>query len=97
MGQPGRPKRELVLSSEERETLERWARRHTSSQALAMRCRIVLACAQGGTNVEIARRLGLHDETVGKWRNRFIQQRLDGLGDEPRASPGPSPMRTWNG
>ena len=49
-----------------------------------MRCRIVLACAEGGSNVEIARRLGLYDDTVGKWRNRFIERRLDGLHDEPR-------------
>lgn len=84
MAKPGRPKRELVLTAEERDTLERWARRHTSSQALALRCRIVLACAEGGTNVEVATRLGIYDDTVGKWRNRFIDRRLDGLHDEPR-------------
>ena len=74
----GRAVREVELSPEERETLERWARRHTSAQALAMRCRIVLACAEGGNNVEIATRLRLQRETVRKWRNRFIEQRLDG-------------------
>ena len=79
-----RPKRELVLADEERETLERWARRHTTAQALAVRCRIVLACAEGGNNVEVAARLGIHDDTVGRWRNRFIDRRLDGLHDEPR-------------
>ena len=84
MARPGRPKRELVLTDEERETLERWARRRTTAQALALRCRIVLACAEGGTNVEIAARLGVYDDTVGKWRNRFIDRRLDGLHDEPR-------------
>jgi transposase len=84
MGKPGRPKRELVLSDEERETLERWARRPNSAQALALRCRIVLACAQGESNIEVARRLGIHDDTVGKWRRRFIARRLDGLHDEPR-------------
>ena len=84
MGERGRPKRELVLSDDERETLERWARRPNSAQALALRCRIVLACAEGGTNVEVARRLGIHDDTVGRWRRRFIDRRLDGLHDEPR-------------
>jgi transposase len=84
MAQPGRPKRELVLTGEERETLERWARRHTTAQSLALRCRIVLACADGGTNLEVAARLGVHDDTVGRWRNRFIDRRLDGLHDEPR-------------
>jgi transposase len=80
----GRAVRTLELSDDERETLERWARRHTSAQALAMRCRVVLACAEGGNNIEVAERLGLHRETVRKWRNRFIEQRLDGLHDEPR-------------
>ena len=84
MGQRGTPVREVVLAGDERETLERWARRHTSAQALAMRCRIVLACAEGGNNAEVATRLGLHRETVRKWRNRFIDHRLDGLHDEPR-------------
>jgi transposase len=84
MGVRGRPKRELVLSDDERETLERWARRPNSAQALALRCRIVLACAEGHSNIEVARRLGVHDDTVGKWRNRFIDRRLDGLHDEPR-------------
>ncbi len=74
----------VVLSVEERETLERWARRHTSSQALALRCRIVLGAAEGLANVDIAERLGCHGATVGKWRNRFAQRRLDGLADEPR-------------
>ncbi len=74
----------MVLTDDERETLERWARRRTSAQALALRCRIVLACAEGGTNIEIARRLGVHDDTVSKWRRRFVQRRLEGLSDEPR-------------
>jgi len=80
----GRPVRALELSGDERDTLERWARRHTSAQALALRCRIVLACAEGGNNTEVAERLDLHRETVRKWRNRFIERRLDGLHDEPR-------------
>jgi transposase len=80
----GRAVRELELSEDERETLERWARRHSTAQALAMRCRIVLACADGGHNGEVAERLGLSRDTVMKWRNRFIERRLDGLHDEPR-------------
>jgi len=84
MASAGRPKTALVLSDDERDTLERWSRRHTSAQALAMRCRIVLACCEGGTDVEVAERLGLHRDTVGKWRRRFMQRRLDGLHDEPR-------------
>ena len=74
----------LVLSDEERETLERWARRPKSAQALASRCRIVLACAEGGNNVEVGARLGVSRHTVGKWRNRFMAHRLDGLNDDPR-------------
>ena len=74
----------LVLSDEERETLERWARRPTSAQALASRCRIVLACAEGGSNIEVASRVGVSRHTVGRWRNRFLERRLEGLHDDPR-------------
>ncbi len=84
MGSRGRPRVPLVLSVEERETLERWARRPKSAQALALRCRIVLAAADGGTNQEIAARLACDRNTVGKWRARFVERRLDGLHDEPR-------------
>jgi transposase len=84
MGVRGRPKASLVLDDEERETLERWARRPNSAQALALRCRIVLACAEGATNREVARRLGVNQATVCKWRGRFVTRRLDGLSDEPR-------------
>src|SRR5437879_445945 len=75
---------EVVLDEEERETLERWARRPKSAQALALRCRIVLAAAEGGMNKDIAARLGCSATTVGKWRARFAEHRLDGLHDEPR-------------
>jgi transposase len=84
MGVRGRPKAPLVLSVEEREALERWARRPNSAQALALRCRIVLACADGATNKEVASRLGVNQATVCKWRARFVTRRLDGLADEPR-------------
>jgi len=76
--------RPIELSEEERATLERWARRPKSAQALAQRCRIVLTCAEGGHNTEVAERLGLHPKTVGKWRSRFLEHGLDGLHDEPR-------------
>jgi len=84
MAGKGRPMAELALSDEERETLERWARRPTSAQALAQRCRIVLACAEGLTNQQVAAREGVNQVTVGKWRSRFVKRRLDGLHDEPR-------------
>jgi transposase len=84
MGQRGRPKAELVLSEAERETLQRWARRRTSAQALALRSRVVLSCAAGMSNQEVAAAEGCHPVTVGKWRARFVARRLDGLSDDPR-------------
>jgi transposase len=75
---------EVVLSDEQRDVLERWARRPKSSQALALRCRIVLAAAEGLESVEIADRLGCHPSTVGRWRGRFARHGFDGLRDEPR-------------
>jgi transposase len=74
----------LTLSSEERETLGNWARRPKSAQALAQRSRIVLEAAAGNSNTTVAHKLGLTKQTVGKWRQRFVDQRLDGLLDEPR-------------
>ena len=80
----GRPKAELVLSDDEREQLLRWARRRKSSQALALRCRIVLECATGAANTVVADRLGVSEPTVGKWRSRFVEHRLDGLCGDAR-------------
>jgi transposase/DNA-binding CsgD family transcriptional regulator/transcriptional regulator with XRE-family HTH domain len=80
----------LELTDEEREQLRRWARRHKSSQALALRSRIVLACASGLSNKEVAAREGVSQPTVGKWRARFVELRLDGLDDDPRPGRPPS-------
>jgi len=84
MARTGRPKAELILTVEEREQLRRWARRPTSAQALALRSKIVLACADGADNKTLAQRLGCVEATVGKWRGRFVADRLDGLTDEQR-------------
>ncbi len=85
MARRGRPTVPIILSEDERATLQRWARRHSSSQALALRCRIVLACADGDrTRDEIAREMGCNPATVTKWRYRFATDRLDGLVDAPR-------------
>ncbi len=80
----GRPTAQITLTDDERQTLQRWARRGSSSQALALRCRIVLACAQGLSNVAVGEQLGVHPVTVAKWRRRFAARRLEGLADEPR-------------
>ena len=84
MARTGRPKAELTLSDQEREQLLRWSRRAKSAQSLAQRSRIVLACAEGLDNTRAAARVGCSAATVGKWRARFVESRLDGLVDEPR-------------
>jgi transposase len=90
MARTGRPKQALTLTSEERDQLGRWVRRASSAQSLALRSRIVLACAEGGDNTVVAQRLGCSRMTVGKWRNRFLEHRLDGLLDEQRTGRPPT-------
>jgi transposase len=80
----GRPKAHLVISPTERERLAGWARRPKTAQALALRARIVLRCAGGETNRAVAQALGITQQTVCKWRGRFVKERLDGLLDQPR-------------
>jgi transposase len=80
----GRRKQPLVLTSEDRETLERWMRRPTTAQALAQRARIVLSCAADHSNIEVAREQGVTRQMVGRWRQRFLAKGVNGLLDEPR-------------
>jgi transposase len=81
---PGRPKAALVLTTEENNELVRLTKRANVNRSLAFRARIVLACASGATNIEVAARLRTSDNTVTKWRKRFVELRLEGLYDEPR-------------
>ena len=80
----GRPMPPLTLSEEEKRSLEQLVRRPKTAQALSQRARIVLTCAEGMTNTAVAAVLGVSKPTVGKWRARFLEHRLDGLADAPR-------------
>jgi transposase len=82
--QLGRPKAELVLTPEERETLTRWVARAKIGQALALRARIILRCADGLSNLAVGQQLQIGNKAVGKWRSRFVAKGLAGLLDEPR-------------
>jgi transposase len=81
----GRPKARLVIAPPERKQLEGWTRRRRTAQALALRARIVLSCGAGRSNDEVAEELGVTRQMVGKWRQRFVDLRLEGLLDEPRS------------
>src|SRR4029453_6641591 len=80
----GRPTAPLVLSLDERTDLERQVRRRRVAHSLAERCRIILRCADGLASKAVAAELGVHEHTVGKWRRRFLKDRVDGLLDEAR-------------
>ena len=88
----GRPIPPLTLTGSERTLLEQWGRRRTTAQALALRSRIVLAAARGESNQAVAEHLRVTQQTVGKWRRRFLARRLAGLSDDPR--PGAPPTIT---
>jgi hypothetical protein len=74
----------LELTDDERRVLESWARRRKTGQALAVRSRIVLACADGASNHAVAAQMGVSRVTAAKWRSRFLKRRLEGLTDKPR-------------
>jgi len=80
----GRPKAPPILSEAEREQLTALTMRRKTAQALALRARIVLACAEGIDNKTVATRQRVTSHTVSKWRSRFITHRVDGLLDAPR-------------
>ena len=75
----------VVLSGEDRTFLEAQVWRHKAPRSLSDRCRMILLCAEGLQSKEVAERLGVHEHTVGKWRRRFVQDRIEGLTDEYRA------------
>src|SRR2546430_8141673 len=74
----GRPIAPLVLSSDERAYLERQVRRHRVARSLSERCRVILRCADGVPSKSVASELGVHEHTVGKWRRRFLKDRIEG-------------------
>jgi FixJ family two-component response regulator len=78
----GRPIAPLVLSSDERAYLERQVRRRRVARSLSERCRVILRCADGVPSKSVESELGVHEHTVGKWRRRFLKDRIEGLLDE---------------
>ncbi len=83
----GHPMARLVLSSDERDYLERQVRRHRVARSISGRYRIILRCADGLPSKVVAVKLGIHEHTVGKWRRRFLRGRIEGLLDEARPAP----------
>ncbi len=81
----GRVADEVVLSDEERQFIEAQVRRHKAARSLSDRCRMILLCAEGLQSKEVAERLGVHEHTVGKWRRRFVKNRVEGLTDKYRS------------
>jgi transposase len=80
----GRPKAPLALTHAEREALESLAHRSRTRPQLARRARLILLCGDGLASNAVARKLHVRDQTVSKWRGRFVRARLEGLYDEPR-------------
>ncbi len=80
-----RPLPAVNLRPSERDALEKWAGRRKTAQGLAMRARILLLADEGASNEAIAADLALDPATVGKWRNRFLRDRVEGLCDQPRS------------
>jgi transposase len=80
----GRPLAPITVTSDQRAALESWTRRPKTAQALALRARIILACAEGNPNGIVAQQMRVRQQTVSKWRSRFLNKGLEGLLDEPR-------------
>jgi transposase len=80
----GRPKQPLNVLPADKEKLTLLARRPKTAQRVALRAKIVLRAALGQLNQEIAHGLGITGATVGKWRERYRLQGMEGLSDEPR-------------
>src|SRR5258708_14463171 len=80
----GRRSAPWVLSSDERDYPERQVRRRRVARSMSERCRIILRCADGLPSKVVAAELGIHEHTVGKWRRRFLKDRIEGLLDEAR-------------